>query len=503
MAVAVSVVARFVTGSPLWLDEALSVHISELSVGDLLDALRHDGHPPLYYLMLHGWMQVFGDGDVAVRALSGVASVATLPLAYVAGRRRGGPTVGAAVLLLAAITPFMVRYATETRMYAIVMLLVLVGWLLADDLRRERSAMRWTGLALTTGLLLLSHYWTFYLGAAAVAVLAWRWWRHGARNEAVRVGSALAAGCLLFVPWLGSFLDQLAHTGTPWASASRPTQAVVDLATGIGDGGSMHEGLLFGFVVLLLAGVGLTAIADGRSQTPSVAGPAPSVGPGRLLLDLRTLSAVRAEVVVAVATLSVGVAVGLATDATFVARYSAVFLPLILIAAGRGLAALPAPWPRAVTGVCLIGLAAVGIGVNSVEDRTQGADHAAAINEQGRAGDVVAFCPDQLGPATVRDLDDGYDTVVLPSFDPAERVDWVDYADRNATADADEVARRLLERSGDATIWMVYRGGYRTYDDFCETVHAILAAERPGARPVIDERDVFEPARLTAFPPGR
>ena len=88
--VVAGVVLRFVQRSPLWLDEALSVNIARLPLGDLLEALRHDGHPPLYYLLLHGWMEVVGEGDVAVRALSGVFAVATLPLAWIAGRRLAG-----------------------------------------------------------------------------------------------------------------------------------------------------------------------------------------------------------------------------------------------------------------------------------------------------------------------------------------------------------------------------------------------------------------------------
>src|SRR3546814_973286 len=91
--VAVGMVLRFVTTSPLWLDEALSVNIASLPLGDIGDALRQDGHPPLYYWLLHGWMSVFGDGDVAVRSLSGVAGLLALPLAWEAGRRRAG-TVG-------------------------------------------------------------------------------------------------------------------------------------------------------------------------------------------------------------------------------------------------------------------------------------------------------------------------------------------------------------------------------------------------------------------------
>ena len=52
----VGVITRFAPRSDLWLDEALSVNISKLPLGDIGEALRHDGHPPLYYYLLHGWM---------------------------------------------------------------------------------------------------------------------------------------------------------------------------------------------------------------------------------------------------------------------------------------------------------------------------------------------------------------------------------------------------------------------------------------------------------------
>ena len=82
-----AVILRFVTRSHLWLDEALSVNIARLPFGRLRAALRQDGSPPLYYLLLHGWIRVFGTTDVAVRALSGVIAVLTLPVAWLCGRR--------------------------------------------------------------------------------------------------------------------------------------------------------------------------------------------------------------------------------------------------------------------------------------------------------------------------------------------------------------------------------------------------------------------------------
>ena len=79
----------------LWLDEALSVNISKLPLaptaggagpGRVATALLPC--PPLLDAGL------FGQGDFAVRALSGVISTATLPFLWAAGKRAGGPTDG-------------------------------------------------------------------------------------------------------------------------------------------------------------------------------------------------------------------------------------------------------------------------------------------------------------------------------------------------------------------------------------------------------------------------
>src|SRR5215470_12353012 len=118
LAVALGVVVRFVQPSAMWLDEALTTNIARLPLGDIGTALLRDGHPPLYYWLLHAWMDVFGTSNPAIRALSGAFAIATLPFAWWAGTRVGGRAVGAWTLLLAALSPYAVHYATEARMYS-------------------------------------------------------------------------------------------------------------------------------------------------------------------------------------------------------------------------------------------------------------------------------------------------------------------------------------------------------------------------------------------------
>lgn len=480
--VAVGVGLRFVQRSPLWLDEALSVNIAELPVGDLLEALKHDGHPPLYYLLLHYWMELVGDGDVAVRALSGLFAVASLPLVYLAGRRLAGPVAGRWALVVAATSPYMVRYATETRMYSLVMLLVLAGYLLLLDALDRPTWPRLLGLALISGLLMLTHYWAFFLVAAVCMLLvvsAWR--RPGERGASLRALVALAAGGLLFLPWLGSFLYQSANTGTPWADPMRPTSVVQTILTDLG-GGSVIEASLYGSAVVVLLAL---ALFVARSQGHEVT------------LDLRTTPVVRREMAVVGLVVAIGSLVGLATAATFQSRYAAVIVPLLLLAVAVGIARLTGV-ARLAVGLVYLGLSGLGLVWVNYYQRTQSADVAAAVRSRAQPGDVVVYCPDQLGPDYSREMPDGLEQLAYPMLTSPERVDWVDYAERNEAADPAAIAREIRERADGHGIFLVWMSEYKTFDQQCETLVSELGLTE--ILVVQDNFRFYEPASLHWLP---
>src|SRR5437868_3193704 len=72
-------------GGQFWMDEALSVGISSHSLAAIPGVLRHDGSPPLFYLLLHVWMSVFGPSESATHALSLLFGLLTIPIAMWAG----------------------------------------------------------------------------------------------------------------------------------------------------------------------------------------------------------------------------------------------------------------------------------------------------------------------------------------------------------------------------------------------------------------------------------
>jgi len=471
LAIATGVVLRFVTRSGLWLDEALTVNISSLPLGDLEQALRHDGHPPLYYVLLHGWMELFGQGDVAVRALSGVFGVASLGLAWLYGRRRGGPTLAWCYTAVVAMAPFALRYGSESRMYSLVILLVLAGALVVDDvLRRGRDG--WVRLALAavlTALLLYTHYWAIWLLAAVALWLAWTWWRDRrptTRRACLRLLGAMVVGGVLFLPWVPTMLYQSAHTGTPWSAPVRPT-TVVALTLADFAAGAFPDAGLVAAVTLVLALLAVFGRAvDGRFVT----------------LDLRTRRRFRSEAVVTVLALGLGTAFTYATWSAFATRYAAIVFPFFMLLVAGGVTVLVARWVRFGALVVLLALLSIGAVWNVRDWRTQSRQFAEGIEEVAQPGDLVVYCPDQLGPATSRALGaagDDLDQVVYPTFGPPQLVDWVDYADRNALADPDLFAAEALARAEGQGIFLVWNSSYRTYEGQCERLLAALSAARP------------------------
>lgn len=199
-----------------WYDEAVSVELARSGLGDLLTGRVRDlGNPPLYPALLHVWMALFGAGDGAVRALSAVLGIATLPLAFLVARRLVGPRAALAGLWVLALSPFHLQMAQEARAYALLTFLGVASVAaLLRALDPDRGARRWPWWALhaaATGGMLLTHYFGFFLVLAeAVFVLV----RH--RRDRPVLGRALvsfvAAG-LVFSFWLPSLVGQLSVHG--------------------------------------------------------------------------------------------------------------------------------------------------------------------------------------------------------------------------------------------------------------------------------------------------
>jgi len=503
LVLAAGVLLRFWTRSGLWLDEALTVNIAGLPLHQIPAALKRDGAPPLFYYLLHFWMLAFGRSNESVRALSGVFAVATLPVAWLCGRRLGGRSVGWTMLVLLASAPFAVYYATEARMYALVILLTGCGFLALSRAIRAPRPGNLVAVAVVAAALLYAQYWSLYLvGLTGVwlVVEVGRAHHRGHPEEAPWAALvALAAGFLLFVPWLPTFVYQAKHTGTPWAAPPN-FSAVINALTGFTDnqGSTLQTATNQGrlLAIIYFAMLALAVFGAGVS--------------GRVIeLDLRTRPRARGLGFVVIGTLFAAIAGGIITASAFSSRYAAVvFLPFLLLVA-LGTTTLLNPKVRVVVVAVAVAAGMFSSAQNVTTQRTQAGQVAAVINAEAKPGDIIAFCPDQLGPAVARQIEDPsrYDMITFPRRAAPQIVNWVDYAATVSAARAPAFADYVFEKASAAGrhIWLVWEPMYLNYGIKCETIASTLleAATKAGGggRNVVTSQtySYYEPMNLTEY----
>lgn len=478
-----AVALRFVSRSALWLDEAQTVTIASRPLAGIPPALRLDGAPPLFYLLLHGWMRVVGTSPTAVRSLSGLFGVAALPVVWLVARRHANVTVAWIATLVLAVSPFAIYYSTEARMYSLVVLLVLLGDLTVGRMLDQPTWRRGLPVALLSGALLLTHYWSPFLLVAVGLGLLLLARRPDRRRAALRTLVALAVGGVLFLPWLPTFLFQLRHTGTPWAQPVTPA-GIKGAMTDWGAAGG-NTGAAVGIIVFALLALGLFARSAG--DRVELAG---SVRP-----DARRLAWPMFM------TLAIAVVAGRVAGGGFADRYTSVAFPFFVVIVALGLTALPRRSQPVVLTVFVLLALTNATPVQALTHKTQGAVVAADLDAHARPGDLVVYCPDQLGPAVSRLTHTAAGQEVYPTGGDPQLVDWVDYETRNQAANPLAFTADLLRRAGVHDVYYVWSPNYRTFEKACEAVFNGLQAARPSGRRLEDlDPAYFEHEFLWRFP---
>ncbi len=252
MALAGAVRLVGVESKPLTNDEAYSWRISQYAPGELVYRTRWDANPPLYYLVLQGWEQVWGTSPLALRGLSVLLGVLIVPLSYAACRQAvklgwqawgkqlacppstpSEPTEsrdrprqasclphGAGGLLaafLVAVHPAQVVAGQTARMYELgVFLAALSSWLLLKALGHYREPVWWwAGYGIAAAACAYTHNYGLFAVAAqglfALVFLVVRGTKEGwqaVRGPAGWLAFAALLGGILYAPWLPVLLGQ-------------------------------------------------------------------------------------------------------------------------------------------------------------------------------------------------------------------------------------------------------------------------------------------------------
>lgn len=252
-----------------WHDESFSVVLATRNVVDIITTTAGDVHPPLYYLLLHGWMSVVGQSDLAIRGLSILFLLLSLLVLFLILRRWIHPVPARWGMAIAAVGPFLLRYGIEARMYTLGALLVIGStWFLLGYLA-DRHRKQAVGYGLCLAAALYTHYFVFpiiivhglfvYRWHTGSFVPAWeriracltsqRWWL-----------LALGGAILLFLPWVPIAVHQtVTVSGGFWISEESildPFHTLIFFQSNIGASLlTWWQQVLFGVTFLFMGGM--------------------------------------------------------------------------------------------------------------------------------------------------------------------------------------------------------------------------------------------------------
>ncbi|MFK3983161.1 glycosyltransferase family 39 protein [Micromonospora sp. NPDC050397] len=426
--------------APLWRDELATWSAASRPTGDLLRLAAHiDGVSVAYYLLMHGWIELFGDSVPALRLPAALSLAGAAALVAVLGGRLYGGRLGLVAGLLFAVLPSTSRYGQEARPYALATLFAVLATVALVDALARPGWWRWAGYAAALVGLGLSHLLatSLVLGHAVVVGLAW--WRHRDRRYA-RWLPALVPAVLVLAPLARLGRDQQARQ-LGWVRP--PTLA--DLPDLPGD--LLQNGAVGGLLVGLAA-VGLVTL--GRRG--------PALG---------------ACVLLPTALLYVG---GLFTP-LWVPRYLLFTVPFGCLLAAGPLAALRLRWALPIVAVAgLLGAPAqASLRRTHETPRSAPIDYPAAtriIDAHQRPGDGIVYSP--------RDMRGFLDVAVAYYLSDRQPRDVL--LVRGPVADASlaatECPRPAECLSGVNRLWLLTRGNHRAAP-LSGTTPAKAAALRP------------------------
>ncbi len=220
LVMAIGSAVRFlnISKASIWHDEGYTMLMAPLPPGEILRRTALDVHPPLYYLVLHSWLQLFGTSELAARSLSAVLMIAVIPISYALVKQLFDRNSAIIAALFVALAPFLVRYSQEARMYGMLTFIAsLATWLLV--IAKQKNRWTWWaayGSVIVMGLythyhviFVIAFHWGYVAFAGIWPKANWQNIRNNILNTHWIAVNTLAV--LAFIPWLPIALKQFTN----------------------------------------------------------------------------------------------------------------------------------------------------------------------------------------------------------------------------------------------------------------------------------------------------
>ncbi|MCB0395257.1 MAG: glycosyltransferase family 39 protein [Flavobacteriales bacterium] len=231
----------------LHLDEAVSVYHSQQSPAVFMDILKDDPNPPLFNLLIAGWVRLFGVSLVSARIMCTVLNALTIGVFFLFLRKNAG---GISAILGASLLTFsnlQLAFSHDARSFTLVGFLAVISMYLFMELFFRRTLRKTILFAVVNSLLMYTHYASVFLfvGQFMTVLLCVRdkktWYYY--------LGSQLGS-VLLFAPWL-KFVIGVSGREPSWI----PVPRLLDIRYIYQDFLNGYDSLRVIILITLLAGI--------------------------------------------------------------------------------------------------------------------------------------------------------------------------------------------------------------------------------------------------------
>lgn len=112
----------------LWFDELMTAGRIDYPLIQVVKNLFVSPFPPLYYIMMHLWVNIFGVSEVTLRFPSLIFSILSIFFIFKLAKELYDEDVGLISALLLSVSPYSINYAQEAKMYSLLWFLGILSF---------------------------------------------------------------------------------------------------------------------------------------------------------------------------------------------------------------------------------------------------------------------------------------------------------------------------------------------------------------------------------------
>jgi uncharacterized membrane protein len=232
-------------GRSVWFDEGYTIIIIHKPFHNMINLIRVDAHPPLYYLILRLWVSLVGDDVWKMRLLSTIFLGLTILISLLMLRTLTNEKTALKLIPFMIFSPILLRYGYEIRMYSLLVFLSVLGtYMLVLAVKNSINVSKSNHRSLKS-ILYDNRYWITYsiivaLGMYTQYIIATVWIAHVVILIILTVKNKIriiqwvwtyALSIIIFMPWISTMLWQIEHPVIPDSTSMFNIQGILNLLT--------------------------------------------------------------------------------------------------------------------------------------------------------------------------------------------------------------------------------------------------------------------------------